>query len=95
MFEHIFEAHFDIQEVIIEVYIEDKLIKKQRMQAPKEILIANFPQTAKQIENDQKPMKIKMIKSEVIWDEFENKEKVLNNEISVSNNAMVSWEENR
>ena len=75
--------------------IEDKLVKKQMMQAPKEILIANFLQTAKQIENDQRPIKIKMVRPEVIWDNFENKEKVLNNEILVSNNAMMSWEENK
>ena len=93
MFEHIFETHFDIQEIVFEVYIENKLIKKQVMQAPKEILIANFLQTAKQIRNDQRPIKIKMIKPEVIWDEFENKEKILNNEISASNDAMIVWEE--
>lgn len=83
----------DMQEVIFEVYIEDKLTNRQQMQAPKEMLIANFLQTAKQIQNDKRPIKIKMIKQEVIWDEFENEQKVLNNEIQLSNNAMVAWEE--
>lgn len=95
MFEHIFETHFNIQEVVFEVYIEDKLVKKQMMQAPTEMLIANFLQMAKQIRNDQRPMKIKMMRTEVIWDEFESKEKVLNNEVSASNDAMIAWEENR
>ena len=85
---------FETYEVVFEVYIEDKLANKQQMQAPKEILIANFLQTAKQIQNDKRPIKIKMIRPEVIWDNFEQKQKVINNEIQLSNNAMVAWEEN-
>ena len=84
----------DIQEVIFEVYIEDKLTNRQKMQAPKDMLIANFVQTAKQIKNDQRPIKIKMIRPELIWDEFEQKQKVLNNEIELCNNAMDLWKEN-
>ena len=33
---------FETYEVTFEIYIEDKLINKQTMQAPKEILMANF-----------------------------------------------------
>ena len=88
-FEDIFETH----QVIFEVYIEDKLTNRQQMEAPKEIIIANFIQTAKQIKNDKRPIKIKMIKQEVIWDDFEQKQKVLNNEVEISNDAMLAWEE--
>ena len=84
-----------MHEVIFEIYIEDRLANRQQMQAPKEILIANFIQTAKQIKVDKRPIKIKMIKQEVIWDDFEQQQKVLNNEIELSNDAMVAWEENR
>ena len=84
---------FEMHEVIIEVYIEDKLTNRQQMKAPKEILIANFLQTAKQMQNDQRPIKLKMIRPEIIWDEFEQKQRVINNEIELSNNAMVAWEE--
>lgn len=86
---------FQTHEVTFEIYIEDKLVNKQTMQAPKEMLIANFLQTADQISKDKKALKIKMIKPETIWDRFENKEKVLNNEIEFSNNAMIAWEENK
>ena len=86
------EEMLDIQEVIFEVYIKDTLTNRQQMSAPKDMLIANFLQTAKQIQNDQRPIKIKMIKPEVIWDSFEQKQKTLNNEIELSNNAMVAWE---
>ena len=86
---------FEPYEVVFEVYIEDELTNRQQMQAPKEMLIANFLQTAKQIQNDRRPIKIKMIRPEIIWDNIEQKQKVLNNEIELSNNAMVVWEENK
>lgn len=83
---------FEPFEVTFEVYIEDKLTNKQTMQAPKEMLIANFLQTVQQIQNDKRPIKIKMIRPETIWDNFEQREKVLNNEVEFSNNAMIAWE---
>lgn len=88
------EDMFEMHEVIFEVYIEDKLTNRQQMQAPKQILITNFIETAKQIKNDQRPIKLKMIKPYVIWDEFDKQQKILNNEISLNNNAMDAWEAN-
>lgn len=90
-----FEGMFEMYEVTFEIYIEDKLTNRQTMQAPKEMLIANFMQTAKQIKNDKRPIKIKMIRPEVIWDEFEKKQRVLNNEVELSNDTMIAWEENK
>lgn len=95
MFGNMFEGMFEMYEVTFEIYIEDKLTNKQTMQAPKEMLIANFMQTAKQIKSDKRPIKIKMIRPEVIWDEFEKKQRVLNNEMELSNDAMIAWEENK
>lgn len=83
-----------IYEVIFEVYIEDRLTNRQQMQAPKDMLIMNFIETAKQIKNDQRPINIKMIRPYIIWDEFEKQQKVLNNEIMLNNNAMDAWEAN-
>ena len=57
-----------------------------------EAKFANFIQTAKQIKTDSRPIKIKMIKPNTIWDDFEQKQKTLNNEIELSNDAMVAWE---
>lgn len=87
------EDMIEMHEVIFEVYIEGKLTNRQQMQAPKQMLVANFIETAKRIKNDKRPIKIKMIRPEVIWDDFEQKQKVLNNEIELSNDAMVAWEE--
>ena len=86
---------FETYEVTFEIYIEDKMVNKQTMQAPKEILMANFIQTVNQIAQDRRPMKIRMSRPEVIWDEFENKQKVLENEVVFGNNAMIAWEENK
>ena len=88
-----FRSMFETYEVALEVYIADQLVQKQTMQAPKELIMVNFMQLAKQIQNDSRPMKIRVVRPEVIWDSFENKEKVLYNEVVASNNAMVAWTE--
>lgn len=85
---------FETYEVTFEIYIEDRLANKQTMQAPKEILMANFIQTMQQISEDARPIKIKMSRPEIIWDRYENKEKVLENAVIFSNNAMITYEEN-
>lgn len=86
---------FETYEVVFEIFIENKLVNKQTMEAPKEMLIANFIQTAKQIEYDKRPIKIRMSRPEVIWDKFEEKQRILENEIVCTNNAMITWEENK
>lgn len=84
----------DFYEVIFEVYIEDKLVKKQTMEAPKDILMMNFIQTMEKIGYDKRPMKIKMIRPDTIWDNFNGIEKPFDHEVMFSNNAMLAWEEN-
>lgn len=85
---------FETYEVVFEIYIEDKIVNKQKMQAPKEMLMANFVQTVNQIARDKRPMKIRMSRQDIIWDEFENKQRALENEVVFGNNAMITWEEN-
>ena len=87
-----FNDMFETYKVTFEIYFEDKLVEQQTMQAPKELLMANFIQTANQIIEDVRPIKIKMSRLETIWDNFENKQKVVTNNIIFSNNAMVDWE---
>lgn len=81
----------DIYKVIFEIYVEDKLANRQSMQAPADFIIINFVQTAEQIQNDPRPIMLKLSRPVVIWDNFENKEKVLNNTIELSNRAMDAW----
>lgn len=88
-----FEA-FETYEVIFEIYIEDKIVNRQTMQAPQEMLIANFIQTVNQIARDKRPMKIRMTRPEIYWDNFTNQQRVLENEVVFSNNAMIVWDKN-
>lgn len=85
----------EMYEGTFEVYLEDRVVSQQTIQAPKEILMAQYAQTMQQIMNDKRPMKLKMIVPQVIWDDFENKQKVLNNSTTFSNNPMVAWEERK
>lgn len=88
------EDMFETHDVIFEVYVEDKLNNKQQMQAPKEMIVINFLQTAQKIQKEKTPIKFKMIVPYIFWDEFENRQKVLNNSVEYKNDAMVIWEEN-
>lgn len=87
------EDMLEMHEVIFEVYIKDQLTNRQQMQAPKQMLIANFVETAKRIKTDTRPIKFKMIKPEIIWDNIEQKQNVLYNELEISNDAMIAYEE--
>ena len=58
------------------------------------LLFKNF-ETAKRIKTDKRPIRFKMIKPEIIWDNIEQKQKVLYNEIEISNDAMIAYEENK
>jgi FKBP-type peptidyl-prolyl cis-trans isomerase (trigger factor) len=85
---------FETYEVAFEIYIEDKLVNKQAMQAPRAMIEASFIQTVNQIARDKRPMKIRMSRRETIWDNFENKQKSIENEVVFGNSAMITWEEN-
>ncbi len=82
----------DIYEVLFEIRVRDEGFQRQTMLAPKDVLILQFLQLAKQIQNDPRPIQIRMIRQEIIWDQFEQKQKVLNNEIVLSNNVWTASE---
>lgn len=92
---NVFGNAFEVYDVIFEVYVENKVINRQQMQAPKEMIIANFIQTAQQIQKDSRPIKLKLLRQEIIWDGFENKEKILNCFVSICNSAMETWEKSK
>lgn len=91
---HMFDM-LEMYEATIEVYLEDRIIHSQRQQAPKEILMAQFAQLLEQVAYDKRLMKLKMVVPQIIWDNFENKQKTLYNDTTFSNNAMVAWEESK
>lgn len=86
---------FETHQATFELYLEDTLINKQTMQAPKEMLMLNFVQLYEQTKTDTRPIKVKMIVPMTIWDDYENKQKVLDNTVEFLNNAMLSYQENK
>lgn len=80
----------DIYEVMFEIKVKDEGFRRQTMIAPEDVLILHFLQLAKQIRDDPRPIQIRMIRQEIIWDQFEQKQNVLNNEIVLSNNAWTA-----
>lgn len=85
----------NIYEIELEVYHQNRLINKQNIQAPKEMIMINFVQMMNQIGNDSRPMCIKMIRPITIWSKIEQKQKTLNNELEFSNNAMIAWQDSK
>ena len=85
---------FETYEATFETYLEDKLVGKQTIEAPKEMIMISFVQKMNQIKQDSRPLKVRVTRQETILDDFK-KEKVLEHEIAFSNNAMVLWEENK
>ena len=83
---------FDTYEVLFEIYIREQCVQRQTMQAPREVIIMNFLQLADQIRNDPRPIQIKMIRKVFVWDQFEQSQKIINNEIVLTNAAMTTSE---
>lgn len=82
---------FDFSEtypVIVETYLGTQCIQRQQLNAPEGILKAQFMGLTQQIANEDKPMRVKMIVPEVIWDNYEKKQKVLNNYVKFKNKLM-------
>ena len=83
-----FGFDFGMYEVIFEVYMGDQLTSRQKMQALKEMLMLTFIDTVNKIKNDKRPMKVKMIRQEVVYDKTEKKQKTMENYVEFRNNAM-------
>lgn len=77
-------------QAIIEIYLGNQCIQKQSLNAPEDILKAQFMGLMQQIVNENRPMKCKMILYDVIWDNIEKKQKVLENYVEFKNRLMES-----
>lgn len=80
-----FGFNLDTYEVTFEIYIDGKLTSRQSMEAPQMMIEAQFVNMLKQIKRDVRPIKLKMSRNEVVWDKFENKEKIVELYIEVEN----------
>lgn len=77
-------------QAIIEIYLGNQCIQRQSLNAPEDILKAQFIGLMQQIANENRPMKCKMTLYDVIWDNIEKKQKVLENYVEFKNRLMES-----
>lgn len=80
--------NFGFQEpmtVTLEQYVGNALVHSQQLSAPPEILQAQFEGLIQQLTQQKQPMKIKIIRYDEIWNEFEQKRKKIENSIEVKN----------
>lgn len=75
-------------QVIIETYLGIQCIQRQSLNAPEQVLKMQFMGLMQQIAQENRPMRVKMIVLDVIWDEIEKKQKVLNNYVEFRNKLM-------
>lgn len=73
-----------IEECIIEIKIGNK-IQKQKIRAIPDIIQMQFEQLLQQAANAKQPIKIKLIKEEIIWNQLERQSKTLENYIQFAN----------
>lgn len=64
-------------DVIFAVYLGEQPIRRWQMVAPQEFIIMKFLQTVQQIASQNQPMKVVVSRDEVIWDQFEQKQKII------------------
>lgn len=73
------------QTVTLEQYIGNALVHSQQLSAPPEILQAQFMQIVQQVASQSQPMKIRMVRWEKVWNEFEGKWKKLELDMEFKN----------
>lgn len=82
---------FDFNEtypVIIETYLGTQCIQRQSLNAPEQFLKMQFIGLAQQIAQENRPMRVKMIVPDVIWDDIDKKQKLLENYVEFRNKLM-------
>lgn len=88
MFQH-FQMFDDLYDVIFEI-TEGNNIRKQQMQAPRIIIEQQFLQFMQQAANVQIPVKIKLSRTEQIYNNFDQKFIDKENSITFMNNAYTA-----
>ena len=87
MFNH-FQMFDDLYDVIFEITEGDN-VRKQQMQAPRIIIEQQFLQLMQQAANVQIPVKIKLSRTEQIYDNFDQKFIEQENNITFMNNTYI------
>lgn len=69
----------------LEQYIGNALVHSQQLSAPPEILQAQFMQLVQQVASQSQPMKIRMVKYEDVWNQFDKEWKKLELDVVFQN----------
>lgn len=69
----------------LEQYIGNALVYSQQLSAPPEILQAQFMQFVQQVASQSQPMKIRMVRYEDVWNQFDQKWKKLELDVEFKN----------
>lgn len=76
-------------EVLLEQYIGNACVSRQKLSAPPEFLQAQFISLIQQVANQSQPMKIRMVRWEDVWSQIDNEWKKLELSIEFKN-----WKDN-
>lgn len=71
--------------VTLEQYIGNALVHSQQLSAPPEFLQAQFMQLVQQVASQSQPMKIRMVRWEDAWSQFDNEWKKLELDVVFQN----------
>ena len=72
-------------EVLLEQYIGNACVSRQKLSAPPEILQAQFMQLVQQVARQSQPMKIRMVRYEDVWSQIDNEWKKLELDVTFQN----------
>lgn len=71
--------------VTLEQYIGNALVHSQQLSAPPEFLQAQFMQLVEQVASQSQPMKIRMVRWEDVWNQFDQEWKRLELDVAFQN----------
>ena len=77
MFHINIDQDMNIEQVIYEIWLGNELIHREQVRAPEDMLKMMFLNYVQQMAGRHEPMHLRMSGQEVIWDEFEQRQKVL------------------
>lgn len=75
----------ELFDVYFEMLIDEKSVLKMAMTAPADAIIMHFVNTARQIKDDPRHIKFRVVRPELIWDQIDREHRTLENCIEIQN----------
>lgn len=80
----------DFLEVKLNIYVGNQIVQSQRLSGPDQMLAMQFLQLCQQAAQQSEPYKIKMVRTEPTYDQFEDK--IVNQEYKMTYwNKQETW----